>query len=258
MATEEDKQGEETEAENAAPKKSKKGLFLGGGIVGLVATGYILSMMAIPSVEEARAFDGPFVVPLATDQVQVNLSGEGGKRFLVMSLKAEYVAYDEPYAMSRVTDVLYNAKLQDALIAVARQKSKSDLDDTVGQDVFKGEIRDAVNPLLFPVHVGNEASAVLPHEESGLAPGDSNDDATMRGGFFSHTLTVDGERKTIQLDDGPELVFEGNETDLVVQGPDGSWISVDVTGVDEEFAGTVHVGVFGLVRGIYFDKFLVQ
>ena len=76
MADEEEAKEETTEdGAEEAPKKSKKGIFLGGGVLGLVATAYIMSMMAVPSEPEPVPFNGPFVIGLsqAAPDLRVNL-----------------------------------------------------------------------------------------------------------------------------------------------------------------------------------------
>ena len=255
---------EKDDAENAegseeeTPKKSKKGIFLGGGIVGLIAAGWALSLMGTPAMPEEKQFAGPFIVALSPEDIQVNLSGGGGKRFLVMTLQSEYDSYEELYATTRVADPLYQAKLKDALIRVSRQKTKEDLDDAVGEEIFKGEVREALDPLLFPIHVGNEIDCNGVHETSGIGPGRSIEKSTLRSGFFAHRISLDVPAKKIRLDDGPELTFEGNEIDLQLQNEHNDILYVDVSKLIPEFVGEVNAGTFGRVRNIYFGKLLVQ
>ena len=261
MAKDEDKEPKDGEnAEEEAPKKSKKGIFLGGGVVGLIALAWVLSLVALPKETTPPPFQGPFLIGLSEEgkDVQVNLADGDNGRYLVMKLQGEYEAYDELYAQARVTDPLYLAKLRDVLIGIGRRKSSADLADTTGVEVFKGEIRDAVGPVVFPLHVGNPMKATDSHEESGLAPGLSSRHATMRGGFKSHVLKVDATAKTIQLDGGPVTEFLGNETDLKVVSEFNLHVYVDVTGLRPDFVGEVNVGTFGSLRSVLFDKFLVQ
>ena len=241
-------------------KKSRKGLYLGGSLVALVATAYLLSLMAVPLQEKRVPFDGPFVIDLfpEKEKLQVNLSGDGGKRYLVMTLKAEFEAYSEAYAASRVAEPLYRAMEKDALIKVARKKTKDDLSDHVGEEVFKHEVRDAMDPILFPVHVGNPMDAHKAHEKSGLRAGRSNFEATLRSGFYDNILKVDAPNKTLELGQGPLVSFEGDETDLLVENERGEYVYVDVSGLHADFIGELHVGPFGTIKSIYFNQFLVQ
>lgn len=251
-----DRRSDRAEAE--APARSRKGLFVGGGMLAVVATAWMLTQLAVPKAPGNLPFRGPFVVGLAQgeEKVQVNLAG--GKSYLVMILKAEYEAYDEEYAQKRVLDPLYKAQEKDALINLARQKRKEDLDDPVDEEIFKQGLLVAVDPLLFPVHVGNAESPTDTDESSGLRPGHKSVEATMRGGFHAHALRVDAPRKTIALDDGPPVTFEGSETNLSVPSASGAYVLVDVTRLEPEFVGEVRVGTFGRLRNIYFDQLLVQ
>lgn len=261
MAEQEEKKEaqEPQDGEQPTNPKKKKGLFLGGGIVGLVAAAYALSLAALPSAQKDMPFEGPFAVELTTaGEVQVNLKGDGAKRYMVMTLQAEYDAYDQAYAGQRVSDPLYQAKLRDVLIGLGRQKTKDDLDDQVGLETFKVQLRDAVDPLVFPLHIGNAEDHRRAHEASGLLPGRSADLTTMRGGFRGHVLHVDANKQTIALDEGSLTQFDGTEVDLLVESERGQVVYVDVSGLTPDFVGDVPVGTFGRVRSILFGKFLVQ
>ena len=266
MATEEKKPAEETAAPAAdqpatsAPIK-KKGLMLGSGLASLVALACMLSIVAVPS-QRKHAFhplQGPFIadVPPSTG-FQVNLSGNGGKHFLSLTLKVEVDALEETYATARTNEPLTQAKLTDAVLRVASQKTKSELDSAVGKDVFREELRDALDPVLFPLHIGNELQAGARDETSGLRPGRSVDRSTMRGLFYDHELVVDAADKTLRLDHGPEVAFNGDETDLFVGDKNGKGIYVDVSGLEPDFSGPVNAGTFGRMRNVYFVSFLTQ
>ena len=71
-------------------------------------------------------FQGPFVIALsqATPNVQANLKGDGGKRFVSMVVKAEFHAYSEGYAINRTAEMLYQAKERDAILLLSRSKTK--------------------------------------------------------------------------------------------------------------------------------------
>jgi flagellar basal body-associated protein FliL len=258
MAEEKDKQNEAAEGENARPRRGKKGIFLGGGIISLVAAAYAVFLVAIPSKPVDTPFKGPWVTTLTAGDVQVNLKGESSKRYMVVSLQAEYDAYDDKYAATRVADPLFGAKLLDTLISLGRQKTREQLDDHIGEETFKEEVRVAVDPLVFPLHVGNAKDHTVADEESGLIPGRSSVQATMRGGFNGHELRVDQTRRTIVLDNGVPISFSGTETDLLVENEHGLTVFVNVSQLQEDFVGSVRVGTFGHIREILFSKFLVQ
>jgi len=243
-----------------ATPKSKRSFFMGGGLVSLVALAYVISVVAIPSDPmETPSFEGPFVAaPLVDGDVQVNMAKVQGKKFLVLNFKTQYSGYDETYAEARITDPLFQASMIDALIRLGRQKTLEDVEDDIGVGIFAAEIRDALDPLLFPVHVGNETSTTDPHEESGICAGSSNHLATMRSGFKTHKLKVDAVRKTISLDGGPEVSFDGSEEDLMLENGPGQRIYVDVSDLEPEFVGEVHVGTFGKLNDILFSRLLTQ
>lgn len=259
MADDKKKDEAETEAEEA-PKKSKKGLFIGGGITSLIAAAYMLFLVAVPKAPKDVPFEGPFVIALcqATPNVQANLRGDGGKRFVSMIVKAEFHAYSESYATDRTGEMLYQAKERDAILQLSRGKTKEDLFEQVGVDVYKRELRDTLDPLLFPIHVGNEGDPGMPHSDSGLAPGDSINASSMRGGFFDHSFTLDAPKGTIQLDSGQPVRFTGSETDLQVENEFGQYVFVNMTGVKPDFIGEIMVGSFGYIDEILFDQFIIQ
>lgn len=245
-------------AEVVAPKKSKKGLFLGGGLMTLIATGYALSLAAAPEVHKEVSIQGPFVVDLCADELQVNLARNGGRSFLVMTLKAEVYAYNQAYPVARLADPLYVAKLKDVLIGISTQKSKEEIETPIGKEIFKEELRESVDKVLFPVHVGSEDSPHDGHAKSGLRPGESCRKSTYREGFMSGVLTVDAARKTIALDGGAAVGFRGDETDLQVADASGRFVYVDVTALHDGFKGEVHTGTFGRVKSILFDSIIFQ
>ncbi len=265
-------QGEKKPGEEAAPAKSRKPLFIGGGAFVLIALAYVFSTMAVPKHEvKAPALAGPFVAKLSKTDIQVNLSGESSKRYLVMKLNAEYFAYDEMYVQGRLggvataaggeppkEDPLYTAMLKDALLKLAATKTRDEVTNPTLMDGFLEEIRTVVNPILFPVHVGDSHAATTPDTLSGLRVGESVMDSTMRGFLHEHSLAFDGGKRTIALDDGPTVTFEGTERDLKLTNKAGACVFVDVTDYKPDFAGDVPIGVPGRVRRIYRDSFLVQ
>ena len=242
---------------SAAPRK-RKGMLLGGGILGLAATAYALSLAAVPKHAERHVLRGPFAAELSQDQYRVNLAQDSGRHYLALSLKAEVDAYDETYTALRVADALYQARLTDAVIRVASEKSKKQLDKEAGREVFREELRRAVEPILFPLHLGDPHAFASVDEESGLALGFSAAASTVRGLFYDHRIAVDAPRKTLTLDGGAPVSYRGDETDLELKDAQGETLFVDVTGIRPGFVGDVRVGVMGRVRSIYFSSFLTQ
>jgi hypothetical protein len=258
-------------AAEAAPKSGGRKLLLGGGgIVAVLGLALALALMGVPVKQpEVPRLEGPFVTGLSKSDIQVNLSGEGSKRYLVMRLNAEYYAYDEAYVAGRLAggdgteaaaseDPLYTATLQDAMLRLAATKTRDQVTDPVMIDAFLEELREAVDPVLFPVCIGDSKSQRQRDSVSGLRTGDSTLESSLRGLLHESALLVDAAAKTISLDGGPPVRFEGTERDLRVVSKDGASAYVDVTGIVPEFSGEVPIGVPGRVRGIYRESFLVQ
>jgi len=267
-ATDDKKAGEEQ-----APKTSKKPIIVAAATLLLVVLAYTLSMMAIPKKHPSKPhLEGPFVAKLSKNDLQVNLAGEGSKRYLVMVLVGEYFAYDESYVLGRlggaapagghdeapVEDPLYIAMLKDVLLKLAATKTRDQVTDPVLIDGFLEDVRKVVDPVLFPVYIGDSHSPSKADTVSGLRIGESTSESKMRGLLHEHALTVDALKKTLCFDDGATITFEGKERDLKLVNKAGDDVYVDVSDINPEFVGEVPIGVPGKVRRIYRDSFLVQ
>jgi flagellar basal body-associated protein FliL len=238
-------------------------VLLGGGTFALIGLAWALSLVAVPSKgashAEKHALAGPFLADVSPSAgFQVNLAGDGGKHYLSLKVKVEAEAFDETYVGARTSEPLYQAKVTDAVLRTAAQKTKGELDNAVGREVFRDELREALDPALFPVHVGDPRSPDAAHAESGVRAGRSIGRATFTGLFHEHELFVDGPDRTVRLDDGDEVAFQVDESDLFVADARGKGIYLDVSGVRPEFRGAVPVGRLGRVRNVYFDTFLTQ
>jgi hypothetical protein len=262
-------------AEGAVAKKSKAPIVFGGGALSMVALGYILSLMAVPTKEGARLeLEGPFVVGLSKKEISVNLTGDASKRYLVMNLQAEYFAYDQNYVAGRLgvavghgggghgdapeEDPIYTAQLKNALLKLGATKSVQNVTDPVQVDSFLEEVRATVDPILFPVYVGDSHSPHDPDKSSGVKVGDSSSDSNFRGLLHEHELEIDNLKKKIRLDDGPAVEYEGHERDLVLETKDHQRLYVNLTELKPDFSGKIAIGVPGRVRTIYRDSLLVQ
>jgi flagellar basal body-associated protein FliL len=239
----------------AAAKKRKVMLF--GGVVGGLALAFVAALMAVPKppapTPEVR---GPFVGPLTPDKVQVNLSD--GRSYFVLKLDLLYEAYDAEYLTQRTADKVCQAEIRDALVAICSSKSRNDVVDKVNKPVFLEEVRRAVEPLLFPVHVGEGASPLDTDPRSGLGAGDSMSRSTFTGLFEEHALTIDAVQKKLSLDDGAELAFNGDERDFELSAPDGSKIWIDLSRLEPEFSGTVKIGIKGRTKRVLWNEALIQ
>lgn len=260
--------------EGGAPKKSKTPIVFGGGAVAMVALGYILSMMAVPSKPPPRPeLEGPFVAGLSKSDIQVNLSGDSSKRYLVMKLQAQYFAYEESYVAGRlgiasahgggghdapVEDPNYTSQLKDALLKLGSTKTVRDVTEAISIDNFLNDVREVVDPILFPIYVGDSHNPQEGDKTSGIKVGDSSSDSNFRGLLHEHELEIDNLRKKVRLDDGDWVEYEGHERDLVVKTRSGEKAYVNLTELKPEFSGKVPFGVPGRVRTIYRESLLVQ
>jgi flagellar basal body-associated protein FliL len=276
MATDTDKTTKAPAAEAGKPaegggaKKKRLGVLAALAVAG--ACGALAAVVALPHKEPPKpVLEGPFVAHLSKENLQVNLAGENGKRYLVLSLNAEYFAYSETYVTARLgggkdgghggeaaEDPLYTAMLKDTLLRMAARKTREQVEDPVQMEAFLMELRAAVEPLLFPVCVGDAMGPQQADSKSGLRAGESVMESTLRGLLHDHALHVDAVRRTIRLDEGPAASFRGDERDLRVTGADGEFVHVNVAGLDPAFVGEVPVGAAGRVRRIYRDQVLVQ
>ena len=254
---------EKTDGE-AAPKKSKAGLFAGAGLAVACALGAVVATMAVPEPPAPEpVLQGPFVSKLSNKDITVNLAGEGSRRYLVMSLNAEYFAYDQSYVDARLggsgaEDPLYTAMLKDALLKLAATRTRDQVTDLALMDAFLEDVRVAVDPILFPVCVGDSHGQSILDSASGLKVGESVMRSSLTGFLHQHSVAVDAVKKTLQLDKGAVVSFQGRERDLRLENHEGKTVFVDVTGLKPEFVGELPIGVPGQVRRIYREQFLVQ
>lgn len=262
------------DGEAGAAPKSKAPMMIGGGAIGMIALGWMLSLLAVPhkADETMHHLEGPFVARLSKSEIQVNLTGESSKRYLVMMLNGEYMAYDEEYVNGRLgiggggdghggapaEDPLYTVQLKNALLGLASTRTREQVTDPVQIEAFLEEARRMVEPVLFPVYIGDSHS---PHHEdsvSGLKLGEGIHESNMRGLLHEHALTIDPVKSKIRFDDGEAVEFTNKDRNLKLTNSNGDEVWIDVTGLKKEFAGSVPIGVPGRLRKIYRESFLVQ
>lgn len=257
MADETEAPDEEVEGEET-PKKSKKGLILIGAALLLAGAGYFGATMGVPSEEPIPQYEGPFVVALSKDNIQVNLSSTERTVYLLMKLNAEFDAYTAGELEGRLEDPLFLAILQDRLLKLSSTKTPTMVASSDSQDAFMVEIRDAIDPICFPVHFGDSASPFAADSASGAKPGDSTLNSSLRGRWYDHSLHIDAPNHTLKLDEGEEVAYVGDEVDLAVTNSEGHFIFVNTTGIKPDFVGDVNVGVKGRLRRILREYFITQ
>ena len=251
-------EGAETEV---VAKGGKKKLFLGGGLVAVIAAGAIAAMMAVPSKVEKRTFAGPFTIPLFEELFNCNIQESGRTRFLQMSPQATYFSYDPSYMQTRVLDELYRAEVQNTVFQIATRKSLDEIYGEVNASTFMEELRDALDPVLFPVHIGSSKLPWDMDSKSGMRPGISSDKNTFRGRFEDHVLHVEHSPEgqgQLWIDDGPKSSFEPGDFDVRVISAAGEVVFVDASGFKEGFTGAIKIGVQGRIMRILPVGLLVQ
>ncbi len=258
MAESEEQKAAEAPPAEAPKKKSKKGLVLGGGMVGLIALAYVASLMAVPKKEVVHELGKPFVVDLHAEDISVNLSGNNNRNYLLLKMRGECISYDQHHSEARIAEPLCQTMLLDKTLTVLSSKTKVEIDTTSGKEALREELRLLLDPILFPVVIGAADGHAGEEEPSGLRTGTSASRGTMRGLFYDHVIHVDGPDKTIALDEGDKVSFHGDEEDLRLLDANGDSVFLDVTSLKPEFEGEVHVGVLGRIRGIYFSKLISQ
>ena len=237
--------------------KSKKKPILAGAAAGLVALAYLASTLAAPKKEEYKLFEGPFVAPVSAEEFTATLADKARKRFLLLKLNAVYEAFDEQYVATRQADPIYAALVSNVILDIASKYSDEVMNEEIGNN-FLAELQRALDPVLFPVHVGKAPSPAAADPKSGLRLGASADRSTLRASLYDHKLTISAKEKKVRLDNGPPVLFEGDERDLRVENELGRMVFLDVTGLQPDFEGQVLVGVHGRLRELLKEKFNVQ
>jgi hypothetical protein len=247
-------------AGGALPARERPRLALGlAASLTIVALGAAAALLAVPARVAAPRLSGPYVVDLSPREgYQADLAGRGGRNHVALRVEAECEAYDAGYPAARAADALVAARVRDAVLRCAWRTTKAQLDREDGPDALRAAIAREVEPLLFPVHVGDPRDPRGADQPSGLRPGASIARATMRGSFHEHRIEVDARARTLALDDGPSVAFAGDERDLTLADARGRTVAVDVTALRAGFSGEVRVGVVGRVRGVLLPTFLTQ
>lgn len=259
MADDPKKKPETAPADKGAPNAGKKKKqIMAGAAVGVIGLAFLASTLAAPKKAEYKVFEGPFVAPVSGEsEFTANLADKARKRFLLLKLNAVYEAFDQNYVPQRQADPIYTALVSNAILDIASKYSEEVMNEEVGNN-FLAELQQALDPVLFPVHVGKAPTPADQDPQSGLRMGTSADESTLRGSLYDHKLTISAKDKKLRLDSGPPLTFQGTERDLRVESELGRTLFIDVTGLKENFEGQVMVGVYGRVRELLKEKFNVQ
>ena len=141
------------------------------------------------------------------------------------------------------------------MITVGLTKNNTELASKPGQDLFKNELRDILDQLIFPLHIGAETPAEGRDEESGLAPGLSLETSSYARGIMNGVVYLDVPAGTIRLDEGEIVNFNDDDGDLELVNESGETLYVDVSTLNPEFVGEVAVGRHGTVKEIKWTEF---
>ncbi|MEO0652374.1 MAG: flagellar basal body-associated FliL family protein [Planctomycetota bacterium] len=253
----EDAEKTDDDAEGAG-KSKKKLIGIVGGALGIVILAFVTTQAMAPKPPEYKQFAGDYVTPVTPTKITTNLRGGGGKRFLAVQMQANFEAYDEVYITERVADPVYMARIKDAVLAVSSRRTVDEVSDDTMRSILREELRRAVGPIMFPVHVGDAALPTELDSDSGIGPGDSLYASTYRTPLYDGKLFVDAPSGTLRLDDGAEYRFTGEETDLRVEDGAGKYVFLDLTELDPEFRGQVMIGTHGRVRELLFEDLVIQ
>ncbi|MCB9916282.1 MAG: hypothetical protein H6828_14225 [Planctomycetes bacterium] len=175
-----------------------------------------------------------------------------------MKPEIKYQVYDPEYLSVRISDEAFKHEAWDAVHLISSNKSLDDLFSQADRDTFVAELRDSLDPVLFPAHIGSGKLPLDHDEASGLRPGLSADRATFRGYYYDHVLKVDGKQNTMQIDDGPVTQFEPGDPDVQVVDVRGSVLYVDSGGLTGGYVGEMNVGVKGRTLRVLPTGLIVQ
>ncbi len=247
---------EVAEGEEAPKKKGPLKLIL--GVVGTLALGATAAVVALPGDPPRHRFQGPYHHSLFEEKFSTNLKDNQQRRYLQTLLDCMYFAYDPMYLPGRLEDPLYDPMLRDRVGRMISGKSLQEAYEGPAREAFLAELRDVLNPHLFPLHIGATTQPMQLDEESGLRPGISFDRATFRGRYWEHLLKVDAVARTLQIDEGPVVTYTGTEEDLPLNASTGEVLYIDVTEINPEFQGEVQVGVHGRIRQLFARELIAQ
>jgi len=239
-------------------EKKKLSLKLIGAVVGLAGAGAVLAMVALPKKNVSPLLEGPFYVSLTEEPIPVSTVDNNNRRYVKFAVDAEFRAYQESYVNGRRSDPFFAPTLRSRIERSASNKTIKEITEGLNRDTFAEALREELDAVIFPLHIGSTRHPLDKDEKTGLRPGISRDQSTFRGRFHEHVLFLDGPRRRIRVDQGPEASFTGEEEDLLVETAQGEVLYVDVTHYEREFVGEVHVGVQGHLRRIILHDTIAQ
>lgn len=247
---------------NEAKSGGKGPLKLLVAILLLIAGGGGVAMMAMPKKEKGpEAFGGPWSFPFFDKEFVGNTIDDNFSRYVKFTPTCSYFAYDESYPAQRQSDPDFIQSVDERMSNVVARYRLSEImiPGSSAEQALAAQLEQAIEPVVFPVHVGDSSLPLEMDPKSGLRPGDSMERfGTFRSAFRECSLSVDANAKSIRLGEGDEVKFKGTETDLEVRSSDGRVVYLDVTRLKSGFKGKVHVGVQGRIRQIHLGRLIAQ
>ncbi len=260
MADNENKDSASSAAEKDKGGKGPMKLLL--GVVLLIAGGAGIAVMALPKKERGpESFSGPWSFAFFDKEFVANTRDDNFSRYIKFSPSASFFAYDQNYPTGRKSDPDFTPSVDEVMTNVVANFTLVEImkDGSGAELALAAQLEDAVEPVLFPVHVGETTLPLEVDPKSGLRIGESHARrGTFRGAFREYKVTVDAKAKTIKFADGDESKFVGSESDFEVRTGDGRKLFLDLTRLKPDFRGEVNVGVHGRIRQIHLGRKLAQ
>jgi hypothetical protein len=245
------------EAAEREVKKFGPGKLIAIGAI-TVGLGAAAAFMAVPGKQQLKRFKGAFHHALVEEKFSTNLRDANQTRFLQIELHSIYYAYEKEYLLARVADPMYKPMLLTAVGRVISSKFIADSAEGPAREAFLEEMCAELDPIVFPVHIGQTAFPLDRDEQTGLRPGRSFSAATFRGRFHDHYLHIDALAGTLQLDDGEVVTFETGDENVKVSDVRGDTLYIDVSDINVDFQGHTQVGIYGRLGNIMAPEFIVQ
>lgn len=260
MPDEENPESPPTEDGSEASEGGQRrgGAKLAGGVLALVATGGALAFLAIPKKAAAPRMEGPFITTLTEEPIPVSTIDSDNRRYVKFAVDAEFKAYEESYVRGRWRDPFFAPTLRSRIELAASDKTIKEITEGLNREAFAEEMREELEGVVFPLHIGKTTHPLDKDDVTGLRPGVSHDEATFRGYLWDHALRVDGTLKTLRIDDGPVFPFTGVEEDLRIETDQGETVFVDVTHFVAGFVGEVPLGTHGRLRRLILHQTIAQ
>ena len=158
--SEETKTEPEPTPEVSALRTRRGPVKLVGGVVGLVAAGGLLAVLAVPAKKVRPRLEGPFFAQLTEEPVPVSTIDSDNRRYVKFAVDAEYKAYREEYVIERWQDPFFAPTLRSRIEFAASDKTIKEISEGMNRDVFAEQLRDELDEVVFPLHIGETRNPI--------------------------------------------------------------------------------------------------